>query len=112
MTQPTASTNPATNTTTTDSDANKWHIIGTSLGSYSMSSPLYKGSLNPITLNEEYDDVDFYICIPVELSIYDGLGNDIASTAAFTLISSNITIANVQYNIYKRHYAEFAFNIY
>ena len=112
LTQPTISTDPSQNTTTNNSDANKWHIIGTSLGTYSAANPLYKGSLTTITLDENYDDVDFYICIPTQLSIYDGLGNDIADTQTFTLMQSDIVIAGVHYRIYKQHNSEFMFNIY
>ena len=109
---PTTSSNPSSNITTSNTTANAWHEIGTTLGSYSATNPLVNGSRNPININPEYDDVLYYICIPVGLGIYDGSGTNVAGSNTFPLVSGNITIAGKQYNIYSNVNSDFLGKVY
>ncbi|MBQ6086027.1 MAG: dockerin type I repeat-containing protein [Bacteroidaceae bacterium] len=45
---PTTSSNPSSNITTSNTTANAWHEIGTTLGTYSSTNPLINGSKNNI----------------------------------------------------------------
>ena len=87
-----------------------WHLIGTELGSYSSSNMLHKGG-GPGTINidPDYNDVKYYIALPVGIGIYDGLGNNI--TGYYTLESTS-TIMGAQYNVYSDTNSEFGFNLY
>ena len=87
-----------------------WHLIGTELGSYSSSNMLHKGGgAGTINIDPDYNDVKYYIALPVGIGIYDGLGNNI--TGYYTLESTS-TIMGAQYNVYSDTNSEFGFNLY
>ena len=108
LTKPTSSTTIGTPVT---GQQMGWHLIGDSISGYTVSAPVYKGgdTNQTINVNANYDDVDFYVAIPVGLNLYDGFGtflnNDFIDTA-------NVTIASHQYNIFKIHNSDFLFSIY
>jgi len=107
--KPTSASNPAANLV--GAQQMGWHLIGETITGYSASNPVYVGgNVNQtINVNPDYDDVDFYVAVPVGLNLYDGFGtyltNDFIDTA-------NVTIATHQYNIFKIHNSDFLFSIY
>jgi hypothetical protein len=110
-TKPTTSTNPESEKATTDT-AMGWHLIGTSFNAdnYNSGNMLHKGGAGTINIDPDYNDVEYYIALPVGIGIYNGFGNDI--TANYTLVSSSITIAGAKYNVYSDFNSEFGFHIY
>lgn len=86
-----------------------WHLIGTELGSYSSSNMLHKGGVGTINIDPDYNDVKYYIALPIGIGIYDGLGNNL--TSKYTLESTS-TIMGVKYNVYSDINSEFTFNLY
>lgn len=111
-TKPTTSTNPESEKATADNTMG-WHLIGTSFNAddYDSGNMLHKGG-GPGTINidPDYNDVEYYIALPVGIGIYNGLGQDI--TSEYTLVSSSITIAGAIYNVYSDFNSEFGPNIY
>ena len=107
--------NPASVDEIKDSDIAKadnemgWHFIGTELGSYSSSNMLHKGGAGTINIDPDYNDVKFYIALPIGIGIYDGLGNNL--TSKYTL-ESTPTIMGVKYNVYSDINSEFGVNLY
>ena len=88
-----------------------WHLIGDTLSGYSLANPIYNGG-NPtdcINLNENYDDVDYYIALPDGVCLRDGSGTDHSSEY---LIQSGVTINSRTYNIFKDHFSDFMFIVY
>ena len=110
-TKPTTSTNPESEIATADNTMG-WHLIGTSFNAdnYNSGNMLHKGGSGTINIDPDYNDVEYYIALPVGIGIYNGFGNDI--TANYTLVSSSITIAGAQYNVYSDLNSEFGFHIY
>lgn len=88
-----------------------WHLIGNSIDGYNSTNPIYVGgdANQTINLNENYDDIDFYVAIPVGTHLYDGFGtyldNDFIDT-------ENVKIGENTYNIFKIHNSDFLFSIY
>jgi len=74
-----------------------WISVGNSLENYNRLNPAFNGAINTIVLDSEFNDILCYVAVPVEMHIYDGLGN----TDGWILEDSNITIGIHQYNIYK-----------
>jgi hypothetical protein len=110
-TKPTTSTNPESEKATAD-NAMGWHLIGASFNAddYDSGNMLHKGGAGTINIDPDYNDVEYYIALPVGIGIYNGFGNDI--TANYTLVSSSITIAGAKYNVYSDFNSEFGFHIY
>lgn len=76
-----------------------WHEIGTSIGTYSFESPLYDSILNPI---HGSSNSNWYVALPHDssLALYDSDDvNDI--TTGNWIGNGNVTINNVQYDVYK-----------
>jgi hypothetical protein len=91
-----------------------WHLIGDSLSGININNKAHDSSnpSNMISVEPTYttdDGVDYYIVIPTELSIYDGLGNNI--TSMYTNLG-NVEIQGHTYKILKDHDFEFIFSIY
>jgi len=107
--KPTSASNPAANIVG-DKQVG-WHLIGDTVEGYSLSNPIYNGgySSQTINVNADYDDVDFYVAIPTETHLHDGLGNELDSGF---IIQSNVTIDNHTYNIFKIFNSDFLFVIY
>ena len=92
-------------------NANKagWHNLGESIASYNAGNPAFNGGANTITLDPEFNDVACFVVIPVEMNIYDGMGNALGS---FTQ-SSSMNINGKDYKVLTNTVeGEFAFNIY
>ena len=108
LTKPTSST---TISSTASAQQTGWHLIGDSIDGYSASSPVYVGGIpsQTINVNADYEDVDFYVAIPVGLNLHDGLGNIIDS---LFLDTSNVTINEHPYNIFKIYNSDFLATIY
>lgn len=107
--KPTSATNPAANTV--GSGQQGWHLIGDTFEGYSLSNPIYNGG-NPadcINLNPEFDDVDYYIALPVEIHLRDGSGT--VHDAQY-LIESDVEIKGHKYNIFKDHFSDAMFIFY
>ena len=107
-TKPTTSTNPESEIATADNTMG-WHLIGPELGSYSSSNMLHKGGAGTINIDPDYNDVKYYIALPIGIGIYDGLGNNL--TDNYTLESTS-TIMGVKYNVYSDINSEFGVNLY
>jgi hypothetical protein len=111
--KPTSATNPAANMATGLGQMG-WYLIGYSLDDIDVNNKAYDNS-NPnniIAVDVDYssdDGLDYYIVIPEDLNIYDGLGNNITST--YTDLGT-IDIQGHTYKILKDHDFEFIFNIY
>lgn len=88
-----------------DADSLGWHYIGTQLGTYSAASPL--NANNGFILNEDFDDVDYFLALPGTLKVYDDLGTVLPYTNLGTAI-----IGGIEYTIYQGIGAEFNFKIY
>ena len=107
--KPTSASNPAANVV--GAQQMGWHLIGSSLDGYNATNPVYVGGdvNQTINVNENYDDVDFYVAIPVGTHLYDGFGtyldNDFIDT-------ENVKIGEHTYNIFKIHNSDFLFSIY
>jgi hypothetical protein len=105
-------TEPTANTIITDeiaegNDDKGWHFIGTSVGNYSAASPLWAPAADGIVLDEDFEDVEFYLALPGNQKVYDGLGGEVLYQSLGV-----INIDGVSYNIYKGVSSEFAFKIY
>jgi hypothetical protein len=103
------------NSTTISDIVNKgeigWHLIGDTLEGYSLTNPIYNGG-NPadcINLNEDFDDVDYYIALPDGVYLRDGSGQEHNEQY---LIQSGININGHTYNIFKDHFSDFMFIVY
>jgi hypothetical protein len=88
-----------------DGDSLGWHYIGTQLGTYSAATPL--NTNNGFVLDENFDDVDYFLALPGSLKAYDGLGGAIPYTNLGTT-----TISGIEYTIYQGIGAEFNYKIY
>ena len=104
-------TQPTDNTVITDElaeNANSlgWHFIGSTLGTYSATNPLNQNTESFI-LNEDFDDVTYYVVLPGSLKVYDGLGGVVGYDNLGTC-----TIDGVQYTIYQGLGSEFGFKIF
>jgi hypothetical protein len=111
-TKPTTSTNPESEKATADNTMG-WHLIGASFNAddYHSGNMLHRGAgAGTINIDPEYNDVEYYIALPVGIGIYNGFGQDITSN--YTLVSSSITIAGVIYNVYSDFNSEFGAHIY
>lgn len=100
LTEPTAATIIGDELAESNDDTG-WHLIGTTL-----TSPLWAPTADGIVLNENYEDVDFYIAAPGNFGVYDGLGTSVAYQSL-----GNVQIDGVTYNVVKGAAAEFAFTI-
>ena len=122
LNKPTSSTNPAdelghpiqTNYSTTIYRSAGWYLIGKTIENINNSNRALDGSdqANNIIVEPTYstpDGVDFYIVIPEELNIYDGLGNKLNGN--YTDMGT-VEIGGHTYKIFKAHDYEFIFNIY
>lgn len=82
----------------TDNSSSGWREIGTTVPTYTMSSPLWNGAVNEIVF-DDYNDVTAYIALPNDtIKVRDGLGNDV--TSQMTKIGTK-SINGVTYTIYK-----------
>jgi len=72
-----------------------WHNLGESIASYNSSNPAFNGGANTITLDPEFNDVECFVVIPVEMNIHDGLGN---INGSFTQ-SSSMNINGKEYKV-------------
>ena len=93
-----------------------WHLIGDSLANINVNNRAHDSSnpSNMICVEPTYetdDGVDYYIVIPTELNIYDGLGNNIIGSARYTNLG-NVEIQGHTYKVIKDHDFDFIFNIY
>lgn len=79
----------------TDNTKPGWHEIGTSLSGFEFNGNQYTVVLYTTNIKSY-----FYIIIPNELSIYDGLGNDMTTTSDFEEAPCNIS----GYKAYKSTY--------
>ena len=109
---PTSASNPGANLVGTGEPG--WHLIGSSIDNIGVSNKALDTSdqANCIIVEPTYqtaDGVDFYIVIPQELNIYDGLGNNLNGN--YTDMGT-IEIGGHTYKIFKAHDYEFIFNIY
>ena len=88
-----------------------WRFIGNTLDNISEDNPLYNGGIYDqcINIDANFNDVDYYIALPVGLGLYDSDGKNYSSQY---LIESDVTIAGHQYNIYKDHNSDVLFVIY
>ena len=88
-----------------------WRVIGNTLDNISEDNPLYNGGIYEqcINIDANFNDVDFYIAVPVEFALYDSDGKNYSNQYLF---ESNVTIAGHQYNIYKDHNSDVLFVIY
>lgn len=85
----------------TDNSSPGWRLIGSTIGSYTFSSPLYNSEANPI-VSSPSAYLNWYVAVPStsSLGIYDS--DDVNEvTAANWTTESKITIGNVTYNVYK-----------
>jgi hypothetical protein len=110
--KPTSASNPAANLVGTGQPG--WHLIGNDINTISISNKALDTSdqANCIIVEPTYqtaDGVDFYITIPQELNIYDGLGNKL--NGIYTDMGT-VVIGGHTYKIFKAHDYEFIFNIY
>jgi hypothetical protein len=110
--KPTSASNPSANLVGAGQPG--WHLIGTSISNISVTNRALDGSnpANNIIVEPTYqtaDGVDFYITIPQELNIYDGLGNKL--NGIYTDMGT-VEIGGHTYKIFKAHDYEFIFNIY
>jgi len=86
-----------------------WHNLGESIASYNAGNPAFNGGANTITLDPEFNDVACFVVIPVEMNIYDGMGNALGS---FTQ-SSSMNINGKDYKVLTNTVeGEFGFSIY
>ena len=107
--KPTSASNPAANVV--GAQQMGWHLIGSSLDGYNATNPVYVGGepSQTINVNPYYEDVYFYVAVPVGLSLHDGLGNVIDS---LFLDTANVTINGHSYNIFKIYNSDFLASIY
>ena len=52
-----------------------WYSIGEDISQYNMEEPAFDGGITTVCLDHNFDTVTCYVVIPVEMNIYDGLGN-------------------------------------
>ena len=93
-----------------------WHLIGESLIGINSNNKAHDSSSpnNMISVEPTYttnDGIDYYIVIPEELNIYDGIGNNITGATRYTNLG-NIEIQGHTYKIIKDHDYDFIYNIY
>ncbi len=99
--EPTASTNPETDLAANNTPlydgygAMGWRNIGTNLELFNASNTAYDGGNETVIVDENFDDTECYVAIPMEMNMYDGLGNAIS----WTVKDSNVTILNHKYKI-------------
>ena len=80
-----------------------WRLIGASVPTYTMATPLWDGQINEIVF-ADYDDVDAYIALPNNIiKVRDGLGNDV--TSQLTSLGTK-SIGGVNYYIFKNKLGE------
>ena len=79
----------------TDNTKPGWHEIGSSLSGF-----VFDGNQYTVVLYTTNIKSYFYIIIPNELSIYDGLGNNLTTTSDFEEVPCNIS----GYKAYKSTY--------
>lgn len=119
LNKPTSSTNPADELghpiqTNYIYRSAGWYLIGKTIENINNSNRALDCSdqANCIIVEPTYstpDGVDFYIVIPEELNIYDGLGNKLNGN--YTDMGT-VEIGGHTYKIFKAHDYEFIFNIY
>ena len=110
--KPTSASNPSANLVGAGKPG--WHLIGESIDNINVSNKALDTSdqSNCIIVEPTYqtaDGVDFYITIPQELNIYDGLGNKLNGN--YTVMGT-VVIGGHTYKIFKAHDYDFIFNIY
>lgn len=90
---------PSTTITEVTGAAEGWHKIGTTIGTYSLSNPLYNSDTNPISGSS---NTNWYVAVPSTstLGIYDSDDVNEVNAGNWTTQSS-ITTGNVTYNVYK-----------
>ena len=78
---------------------NNWHTINTN-NTYTFSNPIYNSEANPISGNS---NTYWYIALPADKSygIYDSDDVNEVADGNIAKLSSQITVANVTYNVYK-----------
>lgn len=94
-------TNPATMTSispiVTDTSSPGWREIGSSIGTYTMTNPLWDGAENSIITGQS--KATTYVALPNNiLKVRDGDGNDVTTSVYNTL--GTTLINNVTYYIY------------
>lgn len=109
-------TQPTSMTSVTAQDSgiftnNNWHTINVN-NTYSFKNPIYNSESNPIK-----GDINtyWYVALPADksYSIYDSDDVDEVNVSGnWTKLTSQITIANVTYNIYKKVSTSRQFNVY
>ena len=88
-----------------------WRNLGSDISIYNSGNEAFKGGRETVCVNGNYDNTLTYVAIPIEMHIYDGLGNNLTNN--FELDQENITIKGHQYNVYKAIIdGEFVLNIY
>lgn len=110
QTQPTSMTSVTAQDSGTFTN-NNWHTINVN-NTYSFSNPIYNSESNPIK-----GDINtyWYVALPADksYSIYDSDDVDEVNVSGnWTKLTSQITIANVTYNIYKKVSTSRQFNVY
>ena len=87
----------------TDNTSTGWRLIGASVPTYTMATPLWDGQINEIVF-ADYDDVDAYIALPNNIiKVRDGFGNDV--TSQLTSLGTK-SIGGVNYYIFKNKLGE------
>lgn len=99
--------NPSTMTSISpvvnDNTSIGWRLIGASVPTYTMATPLWDGQINEIVF-ADYDDVEAYIALPNNnIKVRDGFGNDV--TSQLTSLGTK-SIGGVNYYIFKNKLGE------
>ena len=98
-------TDPSTMTSITpvvnDASSPGWRLIGSSIGTYTFSSPLHNSETNPI-VSSPSAYTNWYVAVPSNstLGIYDSDDVNEVTEGNWTT-ESNIILENVTYNVYK-----------
>jgi len=71
-----------------------WYSIGEDISQYNEQNPAFNGGFTPICLDIDFNNVNCYIALPINMNIYDGLGNQIEWDYV-----DEITINDHQYKI-------------
>ena len=87
-----------------------WHYIQGVLTNYSELNPIFAGSAdNAIIINENYNDVDYYVVLPAGVGIHGALADP--NPGDYTLVNT-VELGGVHYNVYHAVGSEFAWILY